>query len=125
VLAPDGTLAVSVPRAGPERVCWALSRAYHAVDGGHVRIFDGGELRATVEAGGLVCTSVEYAHALHAPYWWLQCRWWERDDPPRLLDAYERFLEWAEFGDHPVIAGFERRLDRLIGKSTVLYFERP
>ncbi len=128
VLAPGGTLAVSVPRAGPERFCWALSRDYHAVQGGHVRIFDGGELRATVEAGGLECTAVEHAHAFHTPYWWLKCHWWERDradDPPWILPAYQRALEWAEFGDHPLLERIERRLDRILGKSTVCYFERP
>jgi len=128
VLAPDGTLAVSVPRAGPERVCWVLSRDYHDVQGGHVRIFDGGELRASIEAGGLECVSVEHAHAFHTPYWWLKCCWWKRDragDPPWFLAAYERFLEWVEFGDHPVLEGIERHLDRVVGKSTVLYFEQP
>jgi SAM-dependent methyltransferase len=128
VLATGGRLAVSVPRAGPERVCWALSPEYHAVEGGHVRIFDGGELRATVEASGLVCTAVEYAHAFHAPYWWLKCRWWERDrdgDPPWILAAYEQFLEWAEFGDSSGIQGLESALDPVLGKSTVLYFESP
>ena len=39
VLRPAGTLAVTVPRWWPERVCWALSDAYHQVEGGHVRIY--------------------------------------------------------------------------------------
>lgn len=128
VLAPDGTLSVSVPRAGPERVCWALSEAYHSVEGGHVRIFDGGDLRAAIEATGLACTDVEHAHAFHAPYWWLKCHWWERDsagDRPTALAVYEQFLEWVEFGDHPILEGVESCLDHVLGKSTVRYFERP
>ena len=32
-------VAVTVPRYGPERVCWALSDAYHANEGGHIRIY--------------------------------------------------------------------------------------
>ncbi|MFC6768091.1 class I SAM-dependent methyltransferase, partial [Natrinema soli] len=52
VCAPGGTLAVSVPRAGPERICWALSDEYHEVEGGHVRIFDREELRAAIERRG-------------------------------------------------------------------------
>jgi SAM-dependent methyltransferase len=44
VLKPGGRLATSVPRYGPEWVCWALSDAYHAVEGGHVRIFRRDEL---------------------------------------------------------------------------------
>ena len=39
VLRPGGTLAVSVPRYGPEVVNWALSDRYHRVPGGHVRIY--------------------------------------------------------------------------------------
>lgn len=128
VLARGGALAVSVPRAGPERVCWALSAGYHQVEGGHVRVFDPGDLRDAVEARGLRFEDREYAHAFHAPYWWLKCLWWERDqagDPPAPLAAYERFLEFAEFGDHPVVDRLEAGLDRVVGKSTVLYFQKP
>ena len=39
VLRPGGTLAVTVPRWWPERICWALSDAYHQVEGGHIRIY--------------------------------------------------------------------------------------
>ncbi len=37
VLKPGGRIAaVTVPRYGPEKVCWALSDAYHEVEGGHI-----------------------------------------------------------------------------------------
>ena len=51
VLRPGGTLAVTVPRWLPEKVCWALSDAYHEVEGGHVlRVIEPGERqRARVE----------------------------------------------------------------------------
>jgi SAM-dependent methyltransferase len=127
VLAPGGSLAVSVPRPGPERVCWRLSEEYHQVEGGHVRVFDPADLRSTVEDRDLEFVDSEHAHAFHAPYWWLKCLWWERDqagDPPAPLAAYERFLEWAEFGDHPVADRLESALDRVLGKSTVLYFQK-
>ncbi|HEV2369992.1 MAG TPA: class I SAM-dependent methyltransferase, partial [Acidimicrobiales bacterium] len=39
VLRPGGTMAVTVPRFGPELVNWALSDAYHDTPGGHVRIY--------------------------------------------------------------------------------------
>jgi 2-polyprenyl-3-methyl-5-hydroxy-6-metoxy-1,4-benzoquinol methylase len=124
VLAPAGTLALSVPRAWPERICWALSADYHDVEGGHVRIFELPELRRTVETTGLACVGTEYAHAFHTPYWWLKT-WWSDRDPPRVLSGYERFLEWAEFDDHPLLDRIEGGLDRLVGKSAVLYFQRP
>ena len=37
VLRPGGSMAVTVPRCGPEFVNWALSDEYHNVPGGHVR----------------------------------------------------------------------------------------
>ena len=45
VLKVGGTLAVSVPRWLPERVCWLLSDEYHSNEGGHVRIYRASELR--------------------------------------------------------------------------------
>jgi SAM-dependent methyltransferase len=126
VASPDATLAVSVPREGPERVCWVLSDAYHEVEGGHVRIFDRRELQAAVEARGFDRVDGHFAHALHAPYWWLECLWWDRDeqgDPPLPLRAYERFLEWDVLNDPAPVRALEGVLDPILGKSVVLYFE--
>ena len=53
VLRPGGTVAITVPAWLPERVCWALSREYHEVPGGHVRIFTRAELGAKLAAAGL------------------------------------------------------------------------
>ena len=43
---PGGTMAVTVPRCGPEVVNWVLSDEYHDVPGGHVRIYRRSTLRA-------------------------------------------------------------------------------
>ncbi|HET7074703.1 MAG TPA: class I SAM-dependent methyltransferase, partial [Mycobacterium sp.] len=53
VLKVDGTLAISVPRWLPERVCWLLSDEYHSNEGGHVRIYRAGELRDKIAGGGM------------------------------------------------------------------------
>ena len=50
VLRPGGTMAVTVPRCGPEFVNWALSDEYHDVPGGHVRIYR----RSTLAPAALV-----------------------------------------------------------------------
>ncbi len=73
VLRPGGTIAVTVPRWLPERICWALSDAYHEVEGGHVRIYTGDELVAKLQAAGLSYDGRHYAHGLHSPYWWIKC----------------------------------------------------
>lgn len=124
VLAPGGRLAVSVPRYGPERVCWALSDAYHAVEGGHVRVFHDDELRAALESRDLRLEDAGFAHALHSPYWWLKCLWWDRAEagrPPAPLAAYERFLEWVVVTETPRVDAVERTLDPVLGKSRVFY----
>lgn len=48
VLKPGGRIAVTVPRYGPEKVCWALSDAYHEIEGGHIRIYRADELLGKV-----------------------------------------------------------------------------
>jgi len=67
VLKVGGTLAVSVPRWLPERVCWLLSDEYHANEGGHVRIYRASELRDKIAGVGMELTHSHHAHALHAP----------------------------------------------------------
>lgn len=121
VLKPGGRLAASVPRYGPERVCWALSDEYHAVEGGHVRIFGRDELSGALEAHGLESVDTGFAHALHSPYWWLKCLWWNHDEPPAPLAVYERFLEWMVVNETPLVDALERALDPVVGKSLVLY----
>ena len=58
VLRPGGTMAVTVPRWLPEKVCWALSDDYHEVEGGHVRIYTRDELVRKLESAGLISSLV-------------------------------------------------------------------
>ncbi|SNS40322.1 Methyltransferase domain-containing protein [Geodermatophilus saharensis] len=124
VLKPGGRVAVTVPRYGPERVCWALSDAYHANEGGHVRIYRGDALRARLRVAGLVPGRSHHAHALHAPYWWLKCAVGvERD--AAVVRAYHRLLVW-DLTRRPLVTRLaERVLDPLIGKSLVVYADKP
>ncbi len=124
VLRPGGTVAVTVPRYGPERVCWALSDAYHANEGGHIRIYRGDVLRARLAAAGLVPGGQHHAHALHAPFWWLKCAVGvERDNAA--VRAYHRLLVW-DLTERPWPTRFaERLLDPVLGKSLVVYAQRP
>jgi SAM-dependent methyltransferase len=125
VLRPGGTLAVSVPRWLPERVCWALSDAYHQVEGGHVRIYTRGQLVRRLESTGLLPEGHDHVHGLHAPYWWLKCAVGvDRDDHP-LVRAYHRLLVW-DIVSRPLATRLaERALDPVIGKSLVVYLRKP
>jgi SAM-dependent methyltransferase len=125
VLRPGGTMAVTVPRWLPEKVCWALSDAYHEVEGGHVRIYKDHELVGKLEAAGLVYDGRDHAHGLHAPYWWLKCAVGVTDDRHRAVRAYHRLLVWDIMKKPRATRLAERALNPLIGKSLVLYLRKP
>jgi len=127
VLRPGGTVAVTVPAWLPERVCWALSDAYHApaVAGGHVRIYREPQLRARLRRAGLQPGGAHHAHALHTPYWWLRCAVGvDRDDHPAVA-AYRRLLEWDILARPRPTRWAERALDPVLGKSLVVYARKP
>ena len=125
VLRPGGTIAVSVPRWLPERVCWALSDQYHANEGGHIRIYTRGELAGRLLAAGLVLEGHDHVHALHAPYWWVKCAVGVDRDRHPLVRGYHRLLVWDIMRKPLVTRLAERVLDPLIGKSLVVYLRKP
>jgi SAM-dependent methyltransferase len=121
VLKPGGVLAVSVPRRGPEAVCWALSTEYHSNEGGHIRIYRRSELeRKLAECGGAIFAR-HFAHALHSPYWWLKCLVGVRRDDSLPVRLYHRFLVWDMLRKPRLTRGLEQLLNPLIGKSMVFY----
>ncbi|MDQ4086353.1 MAG: methyltransferase domain-containing protein [Actinomycetota bacterium] len=125
VLRPGGTAAVTVPRWWPEKVCWALSDAYHEVEGGHVRIYAHRELARKLADAGLRGTGRHHAHALHTPYWWLKCAVGvDRTDHP-LPRLYHRLLVWDMMRRPWVTRTAERLLNPVLGKSLVLYLRKP
>src|ERR1700678_4065059 len=73
VLKPGGTMAITVPRFGPELINWALSDEYNNVPGGHIRIYRKRILKERLRSVGLSDVGHHYAHGLHSPYWWLKC----------------------------------------------------
>ena len=124
VLKPGGLLAVSVPRFGPEWLCWKLSDAYHQVEGGHIRIFERKALESEIETLGLVCYDRHWAHGLHSPYWWLKCLFWNSADNNPLVKAYHKLLVWDLMSAPKSTRLLEQMLNPLIGKSVVMYFVR-
>lgn len=123
VLGPGGVLAVTVPSWLPERVCWALSPAYHApaVPGGHVRIYTARTLRRRLGDAGLVAGGAHRSHALHSPYWWVRCAVGPGDSDHPLVRAYHRFLVWDLMRGPWVTRLAETVLNPVLGKSLVLY----
>jgi SAM-dependent methyltransferase len=125
VLRPGGTMAVTVPRCGPEVVNWLLSDAYHDVPGGHVRIYRRATLRRRLTRTGLVPVGSHHAHALHSPYWWLRCLVGTDNETHPLVAVYHRLLVWDIVKGPKVTRWAERVLNPLIGKSLVVYLTKP
>jgi SAM-dependent methyltransferase len=121
VLRPGGDLAISVPRYGPERLCWALSAQYPEAEGGHIRIYRKQHLIALLRRAGLEVRSAHHAHSLHTPYWWLKCLVGTRREDSRPVNLYHRFLTWDLLKKPPLTHFLERLLNPLLGKSLVVY----
>lgn len=125
VLRPGGTMAVTVPRYGPELVNWALSDEYHEVKGGHVRIYRRRQLLERLRTAGLEVTGTGYAHGLHSPYWWLKCAVGTTNEAHRLVRAYHSVLVRDIVEGPRATRTLDRVLSPVIGKSIVVYLRRP
>ena len=129
VLRPAGRLAVTIPAWLSETVCWKLSSDYHApaVPGGHVRVYRLRDVRLKLARAGLQPGRWHRAHALHTPYWWLRCAVGPNREVSenRLVGAYHRVLEWDITKQPFATAAAERLLNPLLGKSLVVYADKP
>jgi SAM-dependent methyltransferase len=125
VLRPGGTMAVTVPRCGPEAINWALSDEYHDTPGGHVRIYRRSTLERRLTSAGLQPTGSHHAHGLHSPYWWLRCMVGPHNDTNPAVEAYHKMLVWDIVKGPFVTRAADRVLSPFIGKSLVLYLTKP
>ncbi|MDQ4144855.1 MAG: class I SAM-dependent methyltransferase [Actinomycetota bacterium] len=125
VTKPGGDIVTTVPRRWPERVCWALSDEYHSEAGGHVRIYTKPELVEKLRRQGLAVNASHHAHALHVPYWWLKCAFGVDNKEASAPKAYHRFLVRDIEKPIPAMRSVEKALNPVMGKSVVLYAEKP
>lgn len=121
VLKPGGVLAVSVPRQGPEAICWALSSSYRNSSGGHVRIYNRRALRNKLVDHGYRVFDSHFAHGLHSPFWWLKCMAGLDDEEAGLVALYRRLLVWDLMKKPLITRLLGRALDPIMGKSVVFY----
>ncbi|MHB1088810.1 MAG: class I SAM-dependent methyltransferase [Acidimicrobiales bacterium] len=125
VLRAGGTMAITVPRFGPELLNWALSDEYHNVPGGHIRIYRRSVLEGRLRSTGMRVTGHHYAHGLHSPYWWLKCLVGTTNEQHPLVKNYHRLLVWDIVKRPRTTQLLERVLSPLIGKSIVVYLVKP
>ena len=124
VLKDDGTMAITVPRFGPEFINWALSEEYYNTPGGHVRMYRRGTLLERLEAAGLRPYDSHHAHGLHSPYWWLKCAVGTKNDDHALVRAYHRLLVWDIMKKPKTTRYAEKILNPLMGKSFIVYLTK-
>lgn len=127
VLKSGGRLAATVPSTVPEQICWWLNSDYHAPAsvGGHVRIYGLPELRTKLSSVGFAPGNQHRAHALHSPYWWLKCAVGLDNEDNPLVKAYLKFLTW-DIAEAPTLTRtMDRVLNPVLGKSLVMYADRP
>ena len=124
VLKPGGSLAVSVPRFLPERICWALSEAYCNSEGGHIRIYKKEEIIALFRKKGLEKRFSHYAHGIHTPYWWIKCLVGPENESALPVAIYKRFLTWDIMKKPGLTRAIDSVLNPVMGKSVVVYFRK-
>jgi len=122
VLKHKGTLAISVPRFLPEKICWMLSDEYLDVNQGHIRIYNKKNLISMVTKLGTTHYKTHYAHSLHSPFWWLRCLIGCNKTDSFLVNLYHKLLVWDLMKKPKLTRIIEKMFNPLIGKSLVLYF---
>ena len=125
VLRPGGRIAVTVPTRLPERINWAFDSDYHDTPGGHVRIYRQRDLESRLQDAGLVLRGHHHAHALHSPYWWIRCAGGVNNADRLLARKYHDLLVWQIMENPPVLRWLDAALNPVIGKSLVIYAEKP
>jgi SAM-dependent methyltransferase len=125
VLRPGGTMAITVPRFGPELINWALSDEYHNVPGGHIRIYRRSVLQSRLASVGMRVTGHHYAHGLHSPYWWLKCLVGTTNETNPVVKTYHRLLVWDIMKKPRLTRYAEKVFSPLMGKSIVVYLTKP
>jgi len=114
-----------VPHRWPEQICWFLSRDYYDTPGGHVRIFKRRVLQHDIEAMGFKYLTRQLTHGLHSPYWWLKCAVGVDHNDHFLVRQYRQMLEAEILHNPPALRLLSRLADPLMGKSLVMYFDKP
>ena len=124
VLKPGGKLYASVPASWPEKICWNLSKDYQNQPGGHLRIFNQKKLVSEIQEEGFIFLSSDRFHAIHSPYWWLRCFFWNTQDSNFIVKLYKKILERHILKKPLFIDMIDKLLNPILGKSFSMYFEK-
>ncbi len=81
------------------------------------------EFRNAIEDEGMTCFGGHGAHALHVPYWWLQCLFWAKRESSKIVKAYHKLLVWDLLNKPWITQVIDKILNPVMGKSIVMYFK--
>ena len=81
--------------------------------------------RTRLRARGCMVRGSHHAHALHSPYWWLRCAGGVNNADRLLARRYHDLLVWQIMKNPPVLRTADRMLNPVLGKSLVVYAEKP
>ena len=126
VLKPGGILAVSVPDEFSEKVFWKLSKNYRTHTGGHVRIFERGEIVRLMRSSGLDPYAVRYRHSLETAYWLSHIAFWSdwgKQGP--VTSAFRRILDSQRARQSSIVTALDDIGNRILPKSIVVYSRKP
>ncbi len=126
VLKPGGILAVSVPDEFSEKIFWKLSKNYRTHAGGHVRIFERGDIVRLMRTSGLEPYAVRYRHSLETAYWLSHIAFWSdwgKQGP--ITSAFRRILDSQRARQSSVVTALDDIGNRILPKSIVVYSRKP
>jgi SAM-dependent methyltransferase len=125
VAKPGSQVAVSVPRAWPERVNWTLSWEYWHTPGGHVRIYRPGEMAGYLGAHGFDVQFTRYRHAFQAFYWFLRCTFGKDNERSLVPHTVWRFINWYHNTRPSLLERIEAVANLVAGKDMIIYTRKP
>ena len=125
VAKPGADVAVSVPRYWPELAFWTLSWEYWHTPGGHVRMYQPGQMARYLREHGFDLHTTRYRHAFQAIYWFLRCTFGKDNERRFLPRTMFRFINWYHAARPRVVERLEAIANLIIGKDMVLYSRKP
>jgi len=125
VAKPGAGVAVSVPRHGPERFFWAVSWEYWHTPGGHIRIYEPGEMKRYLQQQGFQIDKVRHRHAFQSIYWGLRCTFGKNHENRLLTRLFFRFMSWYHETRPRKIEYVEAAANLILGKDMIHYGRKP
>jgi SAM-dependent methyltransferase len=121
VMQEGGTLAVSVPATRVESWMWKLSWEVSHTPGGHIRIYERGELLTKLRAAGWQPYAIRHRHAFESVYWLLGAVFGGGNPPPAPARMWRKLITSRRIGPSRWFDRAERLFARPFGKSIVIY----